>query len=79
MLNTRIYRIWRTMKQRCTNPKNISAKEYLERWITYCDEWENFEAFYKDMWGTYKEWLTLERIDNNLALPKPSSRIFIFE
>jgi len=54
------------MKGRCKNKNNNKAKDYSGRGITICDEWENFENFYK--WAIangYRENLTIDRIDNN--------------
>lgn len=45
--NTRIYRIWSTMKQRCYNSKCFSYKWYGKKGIKICDEWKNnFILFY---------------------------------
>ena len=58
--------IWRSMKQRCSNPNNKSYKNYGERGITVCDRWlESFENFYNDVIGSYKKGLQIDRIDNN--------------
>lgn len=65
--NTRLYRIWSNMKDRCINPKNKRYNRYGERGITFCDEWIDFENFYN--WAIqngYKENLTLDRINNDL-------------
>ena len=44
---TKLYEVWKTMKQRCYNPKNSSYQNYGQRGITICNEWLNsFEAFY---------------------------------
>jgi hypothetical protein len=61
--NTKINYVYRWMIQRCTNPNHVSYKNYWWRWIKVA--WESFSQFYKDMWETYKEWLTIERTDNN--------------
>ena len=67
MSKERIYHIWKSMKQRCINPKNISYKNYGGRNITVCDEWKNdFMTFYN--WAInngYKNNLSIERIDVN--------------
>lgn len=64
--NTRLYTIWRTMKQRCYNSKNTNYNNYGGRGITICDEWlHNFKAF--DDWSIshgYQDYLTIDRIDN---------------
>jgi len=59
----RIHKIFKWIINRCENNKNIWYKNYGWRWIK-C-EWSNFEEFYRDMWYSYQEWLTIERIDNN--------------
>lgn len=65
--HTRVYGIWGSMKQRCTNPKNPSFDRYGGRGITICDEWLNDpEAFIKWSLGHgYSDDLTIDRIDNN--------------
>lgn len=48
MTRTSIHNVWKTMKQRCFNPKNHKYRIYGERGITVCDEWKNdFRAFYE--------------------------------
>lgn len=66
MYNTRIYRIWSSMKTRCTNDNYSESKHYKDRGISLCKDWESFERFY--LWATksgYEEGLTIDRIDNN--------------
>lgn len=60
---SKIYRIWTTMKQRCTNPENPAYPSYGGRGIGICAEWLSFEAFYQDM-GDAPVGMTLERKDN---------------
>lgn len=64
---SRLYNIWRDMRDRCSNPKNISFQYYGERGISVCDEWRNsFKRFYE--WATahgYSEDLSIDRIDVN--------------
>lgn len=60
----RAYGSWDSMKQRCTNPNNARWKNYGERGITYTEDWETFEGFYKDM-GERPLGLSLERVDVN--------------
>lgn len=64
--NTKLYRIWASMKQRCTNTNNSHYRYYGGRGITYDKQWENFEPFYE--WATttgYKQGLEIDRIDND--------------
>lgn len=66
---TKIYSVYASLKQRCNNLNN---KNYWGRWIK-C-EWNTFEEFYKDMWDSYKEWLSLDRIDVNWNYCKENCR-----
>jgi len=67
MHGTRLYKIWRSMKLRTTNPKTNSYADYGGRGITVCDEWlNNFQCFAE--WALangYEEHLTIDRIDND--------------
>lgn len=72
MRNTRIYWIWTNINTRCCNPNNTWYKNYWWRWIK-C-EWKNFEDFYKDMKDWYKEYLTIDRTDNNWNYCKDNCR-----
>lgn len=63
MCNTRIYKAWSSMRDRCLGKNTHNFKNYGGRGITICDQWNNFENFYKDMSGSYFEGLTLDRID----------------
>ena len=42
---TRLYAVWRSMCQRCTNPKNRDYKNYGGRGIRVCESWLKFPAF----------------------------------
>ena len=65
--DTRLYSVWRGMKDRCFRPNAVNYKFYGGRGITVCDEWYNsFEAFYEwAMANGYAENLTIDRIDAN--------------
>lgn len=66
MINTRLYTIWRGMRQRCNNVNSCSYQNYGGRGISICEEWNDFMKFYK--WSInngYEEHLTIDRIDNN--------------
>lgn len=67
MKGTKIYNIWCSMKERCNNPHNKSYKNYGEKGIRVCKDWEN--NFYNfNQWAIncgYKEGLTIDRINNN--------------
>lgn len=64
---TKLYRVYSDMKNRCNNTKCKAYKDYGQRGIKVCDEWqENFMNFYD--WAIksgYKDELSIDRIDNN--------------
>lgn len=60
-----IYKVWDSMKQRCFNQKQKYYPSYGGRGITVCDRWIKFENFMDDMLPTYKNGLSLDRINNN--------------
>ncbi len=62
----RLYFIWKTMRQRCSDPNKEHYERYGGRGIAVCDEWEDFAVFHKwAMANGYNDSLTLDRIDNN--------------
>lgn len=66
MTDTRLYRIHRHIINRCTNPNDISYKNYGARGIKICDEWLSFESFATwAMNNGYSDSLTIDRIDHN--------------
>jgi len=63
---TRIYRIWKGMRERCFNPNRKPYKNYGGRGISVCEEWNSYLVF-KD-WAInhgYSDYLSIERIDVN--------------
>lgn len=64
MSNQRIYFLWKSMVNRCTNPKLLRYKDYGGRGIKVSNEWMDFNIFYKDM-GSKPKGKSLDRIDNN--------------
>ena len=64
MRHTRIYNIWRSMRQRCSNPKCINYKNYGGKGVQVCPEWEDFQTFYDwAMSNGYTDKLTIDRLD----------------
>lgn len=64
--NTKLYKVWSSMKQRCMNSNNNRYSDYGGRGITVCKEWMDFTPF--KTWAFengYNSSLTLDRIDNN--------------
>jgi hypothetical protein len=63
-LETRVYRTWKNIKQRCYNPKDKSYPNYGGRGIKLYLPWHTFENFYKDV-GDIPVGMTFDRKDNN--------------
>jgi len=68
-----LYKVWRHMIDRCTNPRNKSFPDYGARGITVCDRWVNgengitgLECFAADM-GVKPQGMTIERKDVNVG------------
>lgn len=70
--DSKLFVVWRAMKQRCLNPKSKAYVHYGGRGITICDEWKNsYDVFY--MWAmangydenAHRGQCTIDRIDNN--------------
>ena len=64
---TRLYFIWRGMRERCRNPRHKAYYLYGGRGITVCDEWLHDFVAFRD-WAKahgYRDDLTIDRIDND--------------
>ena len=64
---TRLYTIWRDMKNRCGNKNTINWNLYGGRGIKVCEEWKNDFARFRE-WAVangYNDKLQLDRIDND--------------
>ena len=64
---TRLHRIWKDMKTRCTNPNAINYDNYGGRGISVCEEWRKDSYAFRE-WAVangYCDDLTLDRIDVN--------------
>lgn len=67
MSNTRLYRIYKHMKNRCYRNEDIKYPYYGDKGVIVCDEWLNsFEVFAEwAMNNGYNETLSIDRIDVN--------------
>lgn len=73
--DTRLYKVFKAMKERCYNPNCKAYRHYGARGIKICDEWlTNFQAFYEwaaangyteeELPNGKNKW-TIDRIDVN--------------
>lgn len=63
---TRLYNIWKCMRQRCNNPNNPSYERYGKRGIQICPEWSEYAVF--KAWAIvngYSDSMSIDRIDND--------------
>ena len=60
MTNTRLYSVWRKIKERCTNPNTEHYDRYGGRGICICDDWKN-------SFGKFYEWAINNGYDENLT------------
>ena len=64
--HTRLYNIWRGMRQRCSNPNGTRNNIYYAKGIKVCEEWESFPVFREwALQNGYRDDLSIDRIDVN--------------
>jgi hypothetical protein len=72
---TKIYTAWRNIKQRCYNATNDHYHLYGARGITMSREFlEDFAAFYIELGEPPNNYMSIDRIDNNLGYIKGNLR-----
>jgi hypothetical protein len=59
------FRIWDSMRRRCSDPKHPSYPDYGGRGIHVCERWQDFAAFRKDMGPRLTPDHQIERVDND--------------
>jgi len=59
----RLYYTWLGMMQRCYNHNSKPYEFYGAKGVTVCEEWHSVENFINDMYPSFIEGLTLDRID----------------
>lgn len=63
MTNTRFWTIYRGIIQRCNDTNSIGYKRYGGRGVKCL--WVTFEDFKNDMYQSYQDGLTIDRLDND--------------
>ncbi len=71
---TKAYRIFIGIKSRCLNKNVPCYHRYGGRGITLSLDWLVFDNFWRDMGPTFKEGLSIERIDNSKGYCKENCR-----
>lgn len=68
MSDSLTYKNWRSMTQRCHNPKNVGYPWYGAKGVKVCERWrKSFTAFLSDMGERPPHASTVDRIDNKKA------------
>lgn len=61
-----LYWTWKSMRQRCSNPRNDGYALYGGRGINVCDRWSrSFPAFLEDVGERPSPGMSIDRIDPN--------------
>lgn len=68
-----LYRIWKSLRGRCMNPRNRAYPYYGGRGISVCERWNDFSAFMDDMGPTYWDGASIDRFPNNDGNYEPSN------
>lgn len=74
MSNTKVFKNWLKMIERCTYEKGLQYKDYGGRGITVCRRWLKFENFLKDMGDRPEGKNSIDRIDNSKGYSKSNCR-----
>ncbi len=74
LTKNRLYDTWKHMIDRCYNPKNKFYSYYGGNGISVCKEWHTAANFINDMFPSYIEGLTLDRINSSLNYNKDNCR-----
>lgn len=69
----KLYRVWLTMRSRCSNPKVDSYHRYGGRGIKVCERWNDFEKFKEDVGDKPAEGYSLDRYPNRNGNYEPGN------
>ena len=70
---TRTYMTWKGMRCRCQAKTGPAVRDYVEKGITVCKEWDDFLVFLRDM-GEQPPNTTIDRIDGSKGYSKENCR-----
>lgn len=75
MMDTKFYNTWRSMTTRCRGTAGKeSIKKYKSSGIRVCKRWLDFRNFYEDMFPSYSEGLTIDRIGDSKIYSKETCK-----
>jgi len=69
----RLYNIWKQMRNRCANQRNVAYPRYGGRGIKVCQRWRSFDAFLADMGPRPSRRHSIDRFPDNDDDYKPSN------
>ena len=72
--NHRLYSTWDNMIRRCNNKNFKDYIHYGGRGITVCERWMDIHSFIEDMYPSFIDGLTIDRIDNDKGYCKDNCR-----
>ena len=70
----RLFNTWNSMMARCHGKNNKRYKVYGDRGIEVHQDWHNVKTFIDDMYPSYIEGLSIDRINNDLGYSKDNCR-----
>ena len=59
------YSVWKSVRNRCNNPKNEHYQWYGARGIKVCERWDSYENFIADMGPRPSNKHSIERVNND--------------
>lgn len=71
---TRVHRIWKAMRSRCSNKNTPAYPYYGGRGVTVCERWQVFAHFLADMGQPPSDAHSLDRIDTDGAYTPENCR-----
>lgn len=72
--NHPLYRVWKSMMERCYDQNSDRYYRYGKRGIIVCDNWHDVHNFIAEMSNGYQAHLQIDRIDNDKGYSKENCR-----